>query len=185
VNGAPRILIDTCVLYPTVMREMVLGVAKTGAFQPLWSARILEEWARAALKLGPTGAAQARGEIALLRAHWPKSERPAAPGLAQRLWLPDEDDIHVLAVAVDANADMIMTLNAKDFPRGTLADEGLERVDPDGYLMRLWPEHEADIRAVGHDILATARQMSGQDWNMRGLLKKARLPRLAKALSQS
>jgi hypothetical protein len=80
---------------------------------------------------------------------------------------------------------MIMTLNAKDFPRGTLADEGLERVDPDGYLMRLWPEHEADIRAVGHDILATARQMSGQDWNMRGLLKKARLPRLAKALSQS
>ncbi|HAC47887.1 MAG TPA: PIN domain-containing protein, partial [Sulfitobacter sp.] len=63
----PRVLIDTCVLYPTVMREMVLGVAARGAFEPIWSARILEEWARAAIKLGPTGEAQARAEIALLR----------------------------------------------------------------------------------------------------------------------
>ena len=34
----PRVLIDTCVLYPTVMREMVLGVAARGAFEPIWSA---------------------------------------------------------------------------------------------------------------------------------------------------
>jgi predicted nucleic acid-binding protein len=183
VSG-PRILIDTCVLYPTVMREVVLGVAATGAFEPIWSARILEEWARAAIKLGPEGEAQARAEIALLRDRWPKAERPAAHGLAARLWLPDADDIHVLAVAVDAGADMIMTLNAKDFPRGTLAEEGLERVDPDSYLMQLWPEHDIAIRAVSERVLNTAQQMSGRDWDMRGLLKKARLPRLAKALTQ-
>ena len=59
-----KILIDANVLYPTVMREVVLGVAKTGLFTPQWSARILEEWARAAIKLGPQGEAQARGEIA-------------------------------------------------------------------------------------------------------------------------
>jgi len=181
--SGPRILIDTCVLYPTVMREVVLGVAATGAFEPIWSSRILEEWARAAIKLGPEGEAQARAEIAMLRANWPTSERPAAPGLAARLWLPDADDIHVLAVAVDAGADIIMTLNAKDFPRGTLAEEGLERVDPDSYLMRLWPEHDTAISAVSEQILKAAQQMSGRDWDMRGLMKKARLPRLAKALS--
>lgn len=181
--SGPRILIDTCVLYPTVMREVVLGVAATGAFEPIWSSRILEEWARAAIKLGPEGEAQARAEIAMLRANWPTSERPAAPGLAARLWLPDADDVHVLAVAVDAGADMIMTLNAKDFPRGTLAEEGLERVDPDSYLMRLWPEHDTAISAVSEQILKAAQQMSGRDWDMRGLMKKARLPRLAKALS--
>ena len=181
--SGPRILIDTCVLYPTVMREVVLGVAATGAFEPIWSSRILEEWARAAIKLGPEGEAQARAEIAMLRANWPTSERPAAPGLAARLWLPDADDVHVLAVAVDAGADIIMTLNAKDFPRGTLAEEGLERVDPDSYLMRLWPEHDTAISAVSEQILKAAQQMSGRDWDMRGLMKKARLPRLAKALS--
>lgn len=182
--SGPRVLIDACVLYPTVMREVVLGVARAGAFEPIWSERLLEEWARAAIKLGAEGEAQARAEIALLRATWPKAERPAAPGVAARLWLPDENDIHVLAVAVDAGADMIMTLNAKDFPQGTLAEEGLTRVDPDSYLIQLWPEHEQAIRAVAQDVLETARTLSGTDWDMRGLFKKARLPRLAKVLSR-
>ena len=178
-----RILIDTCVLYPTVMREMVLGAARTGLFEPIWSERILEEWARAAIKLGPEGEAQARAEIAMLQASWPKAMRPAAPHVAQRLWLPDTDDVHVLAVAVDASADMLMTLNAKDFPRGTLAEEGISRVDPDSYLMQLWMETPKDIEAAAQDVLETAQRLSGQEWDMRGLLKKARLPRLAKALS--
>jgi hypothetical protein len=184
VTQRPRILIDACVLYPTVMREVVLGVAQAGLFDPIWSARILEEWARAAVKLGPEGAAQARGEIALLRAAWPQAERSARAGLERRLWLPDPNDIHVLAVAVDAGADVIMTLNAKDFPRATLAEEGLDRMDPDSFLMSLWPDHEAVIRTQTAKVLDTARQLSGKDWEMRPLLKKARLPRLAKALSQ-
>ncbi|MEW9918680.1 RSP_2648 family PIN domain-containing protein [Marimonas sp. MJW-29] len=180
----PRILIDACVLYPTVMREMVLGAAGQGLFEPVWSARILEEWARAAVKLGAGGEAQARSEIALVQASWPGALRPAAPQVAQRLWLPDENDIHVLAVAVASSADMLMTLNAKDFPRGTLAEEGLRRVDPDSYLMDLWLASPRQIEDVAQNVLATARQLSGREWDMRGLLKKARLPRLAKHLRE-
>ena len=59
----------------------------------------------------------------------------------------------------------------------------MSRVDPDSYLMQLWPAHEAHIRAVAEDVLQTARRLSGSDWEMRKLFKKARLPRLAKALS--
>ncbi|KIN66427.1 PIN 3 domain containing protein [Sulfitobacter noctilucicola] len=177
-----RILIDACVLYPTVMREIVLGAARAGLFEPIWSERIIEEWARAAIKIGPTGEMQARSEIALLHAAWPDASRPAAPHVAQRLWLPDENDIHVLAVAVDASADAIMTLNTKDFPRGTLAEEGVERIDPDSHLVSLWMDHPAAIEAAAADVLQTARRLSGEDWEMRPLLKKARLPRLAKAL---
>ena len=55
-----KVLIDTCVLYPTVMRQLLLGAAGSGLFTPLWSDRILEEWARAARKIGPTGEVQAR-----------------------------------------------------------------------------------------------------------------------------
>jgi predicted nucleic acid-binding protein len=180
-----RVLIDACVLYPTVMREMVLGVARAGLFEPIWSARLLEEWARAAIKLGPEGEIQARSEVSMLRAAWPNSERPAAPGVERRLWLPDENDIHVLAVAVDAGADVIMTLNAKDFPRGILAEEGLERVDPDRYLMSFWEADSDAIRAAAESVLVTACQLSGKEWMMRPLMKKARLPRLAKALTTS
>ena len=179
-----KVLIDACVLYPTVMREVVLGVAARGVFEPVWSARLLEEWARAARKLGPEGELQARAEIALLRARWPGAERPAAPGIERRLWLPDPDDLHVLAVAVDAGADALMTLNAKDFPRGTLAEEGIARVDPDGFLMDLWPAQAPVLRAVAADTLAEARRLSGAPWEMRALMKKARLPRLGRALAR-
>lgn len=150
---------------------------------PLWSERILEEWARAARKIGPDGEAQARAEIALLRSAWPEAERPLSPGLEARLWLPDPADIHVLATAVAQSADAIMTLNAKDFPRQELADEGVQRVDPDGYLHSIWQDDPKSVEAVATQVLKQARALSGEEWEMRPLLKKARLPRLAKALS--
>jgi predicted nucleic acid-binding protein len=180
-----RLVLDTCVLYPTVMREVLLGAAALGHFTPLWSARILEEWARAAIKLGPEGEAQARAEITLLRVAWPKAELRPSPGIEARLWLPDPADIHVLAVAVSGAADGIVTVNAKDFPKQILAEEGLDRLDPDGLLHRLWLEDPDGLQRVGQNVLDQARQMSDRDWDMRGLLKKARLPRLAKALSQA
>lgn len=177
-----RAVLDTCVIYPTVMREMLLGAAGEGCFTPLWSARILEEWARAARKLGPAGEAQARAEIALARAAWPAAELPPAPGIEDRLWLPDPADRHVLAVAIAGSADVIVTLNAADFPRAALAEEGLERRDPDGLLMAFWQADAAPVERVAARVLEEADRLSGARWEMRKLLKKARLPRLAKAL---
>lgn len=177
-----RYLLDTCVIYPTVMREMLLGVAKAGAFQPLWSGRILEEWARAARKLGPTGEMQARGEAALMQANWPKAEVMWKPSLEARLYLPDAADEHVLAAAISGSADAIITLNAKDFPRGILAEEGLARIDPDGLLRQIWQAHPGMVEPVAEAVRREAERLSGEVWDMRRLLKKARLPRLAKAL---
>ena len=170
-------------IYPTVMREMLLGVARRGAFTPLWSARILEEWRRAALKLGPEGAAQAEAEALWLTRDWPKAEVPVKPGLEARLWLPDPADIHVLAAAIAGSADLIVTLNVKDFPRNILAEEGLSRADPDGFLMGIWQASPEIVGEAGQEVLAKARELSGEDWEMRALMKKARLPRLGKALS--
>ncbi len=174
-----KVLLDACVIYPTVMREVLLGVAAEGLYQPFWSARILEEWARAAERQGLS----ARAEIAMMRDRWPGAELPPAPGLEARLWLPDETDVHVLAVAVAGSVDAIMTMNAKDFPRGTLTEEGLMRVDPDGFLLRMLGEDEAGVRRAAERVLAEARRLSGEAWEMRALMKKARLPRFGKALS--
>lgn len=166
------------------MREVILGVARTGAFTPLWSARILEEWARAARKLGPEGEAQARAEIALVQSAWPKAQITWPPSLEDRLWLPDRNDVHVLAAAISGSADVILTLNAKDFPRNTLAEEGLSRADPDAFLIGFAQTGPEAVRTVCQSVLQEARRLSGEDWEMRPLLKKARLPRLAKAMDK-
>jgi len=179
-----KILIDACVLYPTVMREVVLGVARTGLFTPQWSGRILEEWARAATRLGPQGEAQARGEIALLQAAWPGAEVRYSPELENRLWLPDPNDVHVLAAAIAGSSDAIMTVNAKDFPRNVLSEEGLHRVDPDSYLQGCVEANPDLVIPVAHAVVAEAQRLSGQDWTLRKLMKKARLPRFGKAIER-
>ena len=177
-----KVLLDACVLYPTVMREILLGVAARGLYTPLWSDRILEEWARAARKLGPAGEAQARGEVALVRAAWPAAAVAPHKGLEARLYLKDENDIHVLAAAIAGHADAIVTMNAQDFPRHVLAEEGLERWDPDGFLWRLWSDCPQEVAQAVEAVRQEAERLSEAPWDLRKLLKKARLPKLGKAL---
>jgi predicted nucleic acid-binding protein len=179
-----KLVLDACVLYPTVMREVLIGAARAGFYTPLWSDRILEEWARAAARNAAGQEAQARGEIAILTAHWPRARVVAAPGLEGRLWLPDPADIHVLAAAVAGHADGIVTMNAKDFPRNILAEEGLTRADPDTLLLGFFEAQPEVMRATADAVLEEARRLSGDDWTMRSLMKKARLPRLGKALER-
>ena len=166
------------------MREVLLGCAAAGLYQPRWSARIMEEWARAAARLGPEAEVFARAEVAQLSAAWPGAEVPVAPGLEARLWLPDPADVHVLAAAIAGSCDLIVTMNAKDFPRDILAEEGLSRADPDGFLLGLWEAQPGAVGPVLEAVLAEARRLSGEDWEMRGLMKKARLPRLGKAFAR-
>lgn len=178
-----RVLTDACVLYPTVLREIVLGAAERELFTPLWSPRILEEWARATVKLGPAGEAIARGEIALLRARWPASEVRPDPGVEAALDLPDAADRHVVAAAVAAEADTLLTLNLRDFPRRALAPHGIRAVAPDALLMEIWLAHPACIEAAVEDVRAETERISGRGQPVRALLKRARLPRLGKALA--
>ena len=178
-----KAVLDTCVIYPTVMRQVLLGVAAQGVFTPLWSARIIEEWQRAAVKLGPDGVVQAGAEAAMLSVQWPKAEVTWPPSLEARLWLPDAADIHVLAAAIAGSADMIITLNVKDFPRSVLAEEGLARVDPDTFLHGVWKAQPDMVADVAGAVRAEAERLSGCPWDMRKLMKKARLPRLGKALT--
>jgi hypothetical protein len=165
------------------MRQMLLGVAERGVFTPLWSARIVGEWLRAAEKLGAQGAAQARAEAAMLAARWPEAEQRYPLSLEARLWLPDAADIHVLAAAVVGSADVIVTLNVKDFPRNLLAEEGISSADPDSFLHGIWQARPELVQGVAEEVLVEANRLSGKTWEMRALLKKARLPRLAKAVA--
>lgn len=176
-----KAFLDACVLYPTILREILMGCAGAGLYRPLWSPRVLEEWARAARKI-PGGEAVARGEVAVLRAAWPGAE--VAPGAATmaRLWLPDPDDVHVLAAASDAGADRLVTFNLRDFPRRDVAAEGVVALGPDAFLMDLWLRDGSAVAQVVETVRKTAETLSGETQALRPLLKRARVPRLAKAL---
>jgi predicted nucleic acid-binding protein len=174
-----KVLLDTCVLYPVLLREILMLAAENALFEPLWSPRIFEEWARRAAKDGPVDEMAVRGDQALLSARFPRAMVTVPPALQARLWLPDPDDIHVFAAAIAGHADVILTFNAQDFPRGTLRDEGLERQNPDEFLCQVRIEKpDGFARVLG---ALTARLPAGID--LRQALKRASLPRLGKAVS--
>lgn len=178
-----KLTLDACVLFPTVMREVLLAVAGQGLFTPLWSDRILGEWQRAAARYGPVAEGEALAAIARANDLFPKASITPQPGLEARLHLPDENDIHVLATAIAGSADAIITLNAGDFPRGTLAAEGLLRRDPDGLLWELWSHHPEQVEAALEKVRAKAEHLSGEPKDLKPLLKRAKLTRLARAVS--
>lgn len=179
-----KVLIDACVLFPTVLRELVIGWADTGAFTPLWSERILEEWRRAAARHSERDRIIAESEIALLKARHSDADVAPNPVLEERLTLPDPDDIHVLAAAIAGGADALLTLNVKDFPTNLLSAEGILRRHPDEFLLEGFHSAPDRMRDVVQDVLRRAAQHGIDTSNPRAVLKRARLPRLGKALDR-
>lgn len=171
---APRVLLDACVLYPPVLRGILLGLAAQGAFTPLWSPRILAEWAHAAARHGPDSAARAAQAITAARAAFPAAEVLPDPETEATLTLPDPADAHVLAAALAGGAGLLLTRNLRDFPPRALAPHGLRAESPDDLLLRLWLEDAP--------VAAAVRQALGRP-PTRAVLKRAGLPRLARALA--
>lgn len=177
-----KAVLDACVLYPTVLREILQGAGEAGLYQPVFSDRILREWVLATAKLGPEAPVFAEGEAVSLRAAFPRGLERAHPEIEARLVLPDPNDCHVLASAIASGADAIVTFNAQDFPGHVLAAEGIARRDPDGFLWELHSAHPETMARIVEAVRAKAEAISGQPVALKALLKRARLYRLGKAL---
>ena len=65
--------------------------------------------------------------------------------------LPDSDDRHVLAAAVEEGAEWIVTWNGADFPGGIVEPLGITIMTPDELMTRL-------LRARPEDICAVVRE---------------------------
>lgn len=172
-----RVLLDACVLVPTLTRALMMRLADKGAIDPVWSPQILAEWQHAAQRSGPIEALAVTGEIAVMNARHPTANVTPNPSLIASLFLPDPNDTHVLAAAVTDRVADIVTFNIRDFPTRTLAAYGIHRYHPDTILLQcLSPALEDLLRSE------ISRAEAATGLSARGLLKKSQLPRLAKAL---
>lgn len=179
-----RVMIDACVLYGTLTRGIVLTLARAGGFDPLWSPRILAEWHHAAAREGALAADHVAGDIALLRAEFPGAEVTPDPEIEAAITLPDPADAHVLAAAITAGADELLTANLKDFPPRTLSRHGILRRAPDEFLLEAYhADPDTLTRIVDAAVTdAALRDVAGSP---RAILKRARLTRLGKAIYPS
>jgi len=169
-----KVFLDTCVLYPPILRNLLLGLADAGLFDPLWSESVAAEWLHVTARKKSPGAPQA---LARMLQRWPDAVTPA--GEPEAFDLPDAADRHVLAGDVAGGADILMTLNLRDFPIRSMDPFGIRLCAPDAFVMELWLQHPQPIEEQ------VAQLWDGLEGRaLRNAMKRARLPRLAKALEQ-
>lgn len=176
--SARRVFLDTCVLYPPYLRAFLLELAARGAIAPLWSRAVLGEWGHLVARKHPQDLPALDGVIAAMAARFPTALAPE--GESAHLDLPDIADRHVLAAALAGGAGVILTLNLRDFPRATLAREGISACAPDDLAMGLWLEQPATIEG------AVATVWPGLEGRaLRAALKRADLWRLGRAMERA
>lgn len=130
------VIYDACVLYPSPLRDLLIRIARTGQVRARWTELILDECFRNVLEDRPD-----LSEAQLARTRKMMNEAIADvlvtgyEELISGIDLPDPNDRHVVAAAVRAGAQVIVSSNLKDFPREKLAPLGIEAVAPDDFVL--------------------------------------------------
>ena len=171
-----RVVFDTCVLVPSFLRAVLLTCARVRYVEPLATPRILEEWRRAAKT--PLQRLEAENAVRQFVDDFPEAMRPDTVDL-RPYWLPDQDDVHILALAAVHHADAIVTFNKKDFPQAELNSYGISRIDPDAQLLQLYRLHGPALMDHLRPVLAEVQSAHPQ---MRALelWRKAWLPQFGR-----
>ncbi|MBI1902310.1 MAG: PIN domain-containing protein [Planctomycetia bacterium] len=136
--GQLTVVYDACVLYPAPLRDLLMHLAITDLVHAKWTAHIHDEWMRSVLKERPDlTRKQLERTRDLMDAHVRDCLVTGYEDLIPALSLPDPDDRHVLAAAIRAGADVIVTFNLTDFPSEALAKYGIEALHPDVFVRQL------------------------------------------------
>lgn len=142
-------VIDANVLYGAFGRDVLLRLAAAGLYRPRWTARIEAEWTMALLATRPDlPPAQIAGTCAAMARAFPGAAVESYERHEAALSLPDPDDRHVLAAAVEAAADEVVTWNLDDFPDAVLAPLGTRAVSPDDFVASMVEADRGRVVAV-------------------------------------
>jgi PIN domain len=121
------VVYDACVLYPAPLRSFLMYLAMRDLYRARWTNDIHAEWMRNVQKDYPDFTRlQAERIRDLMNAHGVDSIATGYETLIPSLTRPDPDDRHVLAAAIRCGADIVLTLNLKDFPEDALKPYGIE-----------------------------------------------------------
>lgn len=126
-------LLDTNVLFPLEIRDILLWFAYYELFTPKWSEDIFQEWITIMRNK------DIPEEIILKRIDnvdkaFPDAKVINYQALIETLDLPDPKDRHVLAAAIKSNANIIVTNNLRDFPFEYLESFELKALSVDDFL---------------------------------------------------
>jgi predicted nucleic acid-binding protein len=136
--AVPVVVLDACVLYPAALRDLLMRLAVHGLIQAKWTEEIHQEWMTAVLRERPDLTRERLQRTReLMDAHASDCLVTGHERHIEQLALPDEKDRHVLAAAIESEADAVVTWNVSDFPKAATDVQGIEVWTPDELLVCL------------------------------------------------
>jgi predicted nucleic acid-binding protein len=180
------VLADANVLYSRVLRDYLLYAADQEIIAVAWSRQILAEVTERLMKnvAGFDHSAATRLVSAMNRA-FPLAEVEPSDEDVRRLAgvpLPDEDDRHVLAAALTAEATVLCTSNTRDFPADAVEPLGVEVLTPDHLLTRLITEYEPQMLTAHRTAVASLK--GATDESTVNALRRAGAPATADLIAR-
>jgi predicted nucleic acid-binding protein len=141
------VVLDACVLVPQRLSSLLLTLAEEGLFEPRWSERILDETERALIgKLG-LSRDRATRRLMAMRGAFPEASVHGFEHLEEGLTCHPKDR-HVLAAAIAAGAETLVTANVRDFPDESCEPHGVSVLDPDVFLLDLMAQDGRGCQAA-------------------------------------
>lgn len=140
-----KVFLDACVLANFGVADLLLRLTeRPRQFLPAWSEEILAEVFRTQTqRLGwPEELATSFGRE--LRTHFPEAMVAGYGHLAERLDVNPKDQ-HVLAAAIHARAEVVLTFNLRDFPRAVLDPWGIKALRPQDYLLTMYEMDDLQV----------------------------------------
>ncbi len=128
-------VLDANVLYPTLVRDILMSLAVADLYHARWSAMIQAEWIRNLSAQRPDIADRLPALADAMNAAIPDCVVTGYESLIPSITLPDKDDRHVVAAAIAGHADAIVTFNLADFPQSALEPFNIEVQHPDRFVM--------------------------------------------------
>lgn len=148
-----RVFIDANVFVHVWTFDVLLSAADTGMLEPRWSEDVCQEVERAFSEVRPNSVGQARAMIAAANRAYPDAMVRGYDYRITDIELPDKEDRHVLAAAVESGCDAVVTYNLRDFPQDVLTPYSIEALHPDDLLMRMVETDPSAIRKTMRDLM--------------------------------
>jgi len=139
MHSRPVCFYDANVLYSAQLRDFLMRLALGKVVKARWSERVHEEWMRNVhADYSDITKEDLRRIQNLMDEALPNALTEGYEDRIEDLSLPDPSDRHVLATAIEANADYIVTFNERDFPASELGNWDIDAIGPDALVSDLF-----------------------------------------------
>ena len=177
--------LDSCVLYPFSLRDILIQFSVEAVFQAKWSSQVREEVIRNVEANNPNAKGKLNRTFQLMEQAIPdfSSEPSVETRKSVKETTTDAKDVDILSAAIDGGCTHLVTSNLKDFDIAFASARGVSVIHPDEFLTNLINNNPSAAKAGFDAMIARCKKPPRSKEDYYEAFKANHLPKAAQALA--